>query len=61
MDKNLDDPMHIYNVRAQMAVDQAEREMRRAIDREIDPRPERTHVGNMLRALRDDATTELEN
>ena len=45
------DPIHIYNVRARLAADQAERDMLRKIDREIDPRTERTPFGILKRAL----------
>lgn len=47
-----DDPMHIYNVRAQHAADAAERDMLRAIEREVDPQPRNTPVGMVLRAVR---------
>lgn len=39
MDEIPSDPRHIYNVRARRAADEAEREMLRAIEREIDPKP----------------------
>lgn len=51
MTEDLDDPRHIYNVRARRAVDQAERDMLRALDRELDPSPRRTPVGMVMRAL----------
>lgn len=41
------DPMHIYNVRARRAADQAERDMHRALAREIDGPPQT--VMTMLR------------
>lgn len=46
------DPRHIYNVRAQHAADTAERDMLRAIEREVDPQPRTTPVGIALRAAR---------
>lgn len=49
--EDFEDPMHINNVRARCAADEAEREMYREIDRELDPRPERTPVGMLMRAL----------
>lgn len=45
-----DDPMHIDNVRARRAADSAERDMYRAIAREIDGAPV-TPVGMLRRAL----------
>ena len=50
-----DDPMHIDNVRAQRAADEAERDMYRGIAREIDGPPP-PGIGTLLkRALRDTA------
>lgn len=54
MSEDLSDPRHVYNVRAQMAADGAERDMARAIEREVDPQPRDTPVGMVLRALRDE-------
>lgn len=53
MPEELRDPRHIYNVRAQRAADEAERDMSRSIEREVDPQPRSTPVGMVLRALRD--------
>jgi hypothetical protein len=54
MSEDSSDPMHIHNVRAGHAADGAERDMLRAIGREVDPQPRSTPVGLVLRALRDD-------
>lgn len=44
------DPMHIYNVRARLAVNQVERDMHRALAREIDGKP-RTIMTALREAL----------
>jgi len=46
-----DDPMHIDNVRARHAVDDAERSMYREIAKEIGP-PKNTHFGLLRKALK---------
>lgn len=48
--EDLSDPRHIYNVRARRAADTAERDMLRAIQREIDGPPQ-TVMGMIRRAL----------
>lgn len=48
------DPRHIYNARASHAAREAERDMYRAIEREVDPQPPNRIMDIIARALGDD-------
>lgn len=51
MSEQPSDPRHINNVRARRAADEAEREMYRAVEREIDPQPRVGILDVIKRAL----------